>query len=339
MRSCTLRLCRRKQIAPAGKCVFSETAQKSVAQDQASIRLIRALNSSQASRRCATQPTGRPAVRTAIYRTVVLVPALEMDLRVMSSRPSLRSLAEQATRHLVLKRRLPPPFEQCRVRVSPSSGLRFLVKPMNTVDPMLFALANDFVRPGNVVWDVGANQGLFAFAAAHRVGPRGHVLAIEADTWLVALLRASSLEQPRRSGRVTVIPAAVAQGIALRSFCLARRTRATNYLAEYGTSQTGGAREAQTVITVSLDFLLEQTCAPDFIKIDVEGAELEVLRGGQRLLAAHRPTIACEVSEHNATAVTQLLQGHDYQLFDADAPNGVRSPVERAVWNTLAIPR
>ena len=73
----------------------------------------------------------------------------------------------------------------------------------------LFDFAREFVHAGSVVWDVGANVGLFSIAAAQRAGVRGKVVAIESDIWLAALLRKSAAVQPPMSARVQVIPAAV----------------------------------------------------------------------------------------------------------------------------------
>jgi hypothetical protein len=72
---------------------------------------------------------------------------------------------------------------------------------------------------------------------------------------------------------------------------------------------------------------------PDTLKIDVEGAELAVLRGATRILAEARPKIICEVSRHNVDAANEIL--HDYTLFDGDTGE----PATTATWNTVAIPR
>lgn len=250
----------------------------------------------------------------------------------------LRGLLENFTRDWVIRRRLSADFSRAPIHVTPSAGLRYLFRPMNSIDPCLLELVREFVSPGAVVWDVGANVGLFSFAAASMAGSQGLVVALEPDVWLVQLLRRSALEQPIDSARVQVVPAAVASQVSIRTLCLAARSRAANHLAEFGTTQTGGSREQQSVIAVSLDWLLESLPAPSVVKIDVEGAEIEVLTGAHRLLEEARPVVLCEVIPASEYAVTEFFQSHGYQIFDGAIPSPERHPLPAAPWNTLAIP-
>jgi FkbM family methyltransferase len=250
----------------------------------------------------------------------------------------IRALLERLSRGRVLRRKLPAAHGGHALYVSPDAAMKLWQRDLGAVDPFLLKMAAELVQPRMVVWDVGANVGLFAFAAAFRAGPSGRVLAVEADGWLAQLLHRSACSSPRSYARVEVIAAAVSDVPGTVELCIAERGRAGNHLRSVpGSTQTGGVREVREVPAVTLDTLLARSPAPAVVKIDTEGAELLCLRGGERLLREIRPVLLCEVGDDNAPAVGDLLRGHGYTMFDAAAhPGG--PPIDRPAWNTLAIP-
>ena len=246
----------------------------------------------------------------------------------------LRTLVERLSRGRILKRHLPTDFGSVPILVSPDAALS-LWKTRTESD--LFDFAREFVETGSVVWDVGANVGLLSIAAAQRAGVSGKVMAVEADIWLAALLRKSAAMQPPTSAPIQVIPAAVFDSPTIASFNVAKRGRASNFLTVTGGStQTGGVRETVSVLTITLDWLLEQGAAPSVLKIDVEGAECNVLRGAERVLAEARPVVLIEVWDDSRTEATEMLLQNDYKLYNWDATPRVR--IEKACFNTLAVP-
>lgn len=247
----------------------------------------------------------------------------------------LRSALEQATHRIVVRRRLPAPFGAARIYVSSEGGLRYLGRGMARVDPALMRLAAETVGRGNTVWDIGANLGLFSFAAAVAAGPSGRVLAVEPDTALAGLLRRSAAVN-RGHAPVDVLPAAVSDQESVARFNIARRNRSTNHLDGFGTTQAGGVRSTQMVPAVTLDWLAARLGAPDVIKIDVEEAEAAVLAGGARVLGL-ASAIICEVAACNAASVGSLLTAHGYAVYDGDLPPGERVPAADAPPNTLAV--
>ncbi len=248
------------------------------------------------------------------------------------------------SRGVVLRRRLPRDFQKLPLYVSPEASLRYWRLNLASVDPTLFDMALEMVKTGHVVWDVGANVGLFSFCASALAGPSGSVLAIEPDFWLAHLLmrsvRGLSRSRYRTAAPVAVVCAAVAEHTGITEFQIAERGRAANHLAEtQGSSQVGGNRYSQPTITVSLDFLLKHFPPPSVLKIDAEAAEVKVLQGSVTLLRTARPVIWCEVSPENSEAVAKLLHEHDYEIYAAALRPAERTALHRASWNTLAIPQ
>lgn len=247
------------------------------------------------------------------------------------------------SRGIVLRRRLPKKFQKLPLYVSPEASLRYWRPNLGSVDPLLFCMALEMVKVGHVVWDVGANVGLFSFCASALAGPSGSVLAVEPDFWLAHLLTRSA-QALSRSHRATTAPVAVvcgavAERTSIGEFQIAERGRAANHLAEIsGSSQVGGNRYVQQTITVSLDFLLEHFPPPSVLKIDAETAEVRILQGSSKLLRTARPVIWCEVSPENAEAVAKLLHEHGYEIYAAALRPEERTALNRASWNTLAIP-
>src|SRR5258708_8294851 len=73
----------------------------------------------------------------------------------------LRRLLERSMRRLVFRRRLPTEFASAVLYVSPAAGLRYIFRPMANIDPPLLMAAHTLVRRDDVIWDIGANVGLF----------------------------------------------------------------------------------------------------------------------------------------------------------------------------------
>jgi len=238
----------------------------------------------------------------------------------------------------VMRRRLPKDFGGGVVLVSPECGLKYWKPGVASAEPWLLEMCRQLVGEGQSVWDIGANLGLFALAAAGLAGKSGFVLAVEPDPWLVQIIRKSSLINQNGFGPVSVLGAAAAEVTGVANFHIASRARASSFLEGAGSTQAGGTREICCVPTFTLDLLMSYFRPPDVVKIDVEGAEELVLRGAGQLLQRVRPVILCEVSAERSAVVSEILRENRYKLFDAEKPPSQRPPLERACWNTLAIP-
>ena len=256
---------------------------------------------------------------------------------VGGSAEMIRRVAEHLSRNLVFWRRLPSHVGRELVLVSPDASLKFWKRDLYKSEPRLFDWAEEFVRRGDVVWDIGANVGLFAFSAASLSGTEGHIVAVEADNWLAQLLVRSASMLTSKCAGVDVFPLAVINSVGVGMFNIAARGRSTNYLdGARGSTQTGGIRKSVMVETVTLDWLLTRSPVPNILKIDVEGAEYQVLKGAHQVLSQVRPLIICEVSSENAVRVGELLRSYGYELFDLDKSKNARRPLSVPSFNTLA---
>ncbi|MBX7190659.1 MAG: FkbM family methyltransferase [Sandaracinaceae bacterium] len=257
----------------------------------------------------------------------------------MSASTFTRTVLERVLGPVRLRRRLPRDLGGGALTVTArAGGLKYWNPLIERIDPSLFRLARRHVRPGDVVWDIGANVGLFSAAAAGIAGPTGSVLAVEADADVSLLLRQSfGALDPRRCAHVSLVQAAVTgPEAAIVRFRIAKRARAANAIVGASSTQMGGVVEERLVPGITLDGLLASTeRAPALVKIDVEGHEESVLAGAKTLLARHRPTLFVEVGSESADAVGAILREHGYRMFDGD--DAESAPHERPPFNCLAL--
>jgi FkbM family methyltransferase len=252
--------------------------------------------------------------------------------------PPLRSALERVSRGVVLERRLPRRYGGGRIFVTPDAALRFWRWDLEACDPLLFQLVDELIRPGMTVWDVGSNVGLFSLASAAVCGPKGGVVSIEPDAFLVELQGRSVRLLSDRSAPVRSFCCAVANQMGTAELKIAARGRSSNHLTQVqGSTQTGGVRETRSVVTITLDWLLSELSAPHVVKIDVEGAEALVLEGASTVLRTARPTLLFEGGADPA-AVADLLRRADYVMLDAAQLTHQRRPMPAPCWDTLAVP-
>ena len=171
------------------------------------------------------------------------------------------------------------------------------------------------VRPGAVVYDIGANVGTMALGAAQLVGNLGMVIAFEGDPENIERLR----EHSTRNGledRLRVVHAAVWSRTATDGIGFRRGapSRSQGGVEADGNRPVLGSGEVINVPAVTLDdFVAAGEPPPQLLKIDVEGGEYEVLRGANTLFARERPLLIAEVHHQGAAEqITAWLTEHQY---------------------------
>lgn len=158
---------------------------------------------------------------------------------------------------------------------------------------------------GDVFYDVGANVGFFTVIGARLVGPGGAVIAFEPVPENAARVRENArlngfshvdvLEEAvfRESGRSTLVLAEYSGGSMLESV---------------GQPPDASGERIEVPMTTVDEVVYERARpAPHFVKIDVEGAELDVLVGMERTLAEQRPKVLLEVDDAARAGLEQKL--------------------------------
>lgn len=155
------------------------------------------------------------------------------------------------------------------------------------------------IQPGVTVLDIGAHVGVLSLIAAQRVGPRGRVVAFEPAPASLAALRAHCRYNGAVGDRVTIAPVVASDAEGTVPFYTFGDSMAAS-LAKANVAELN-AQHPTTVTSVEVravrldHYCVERGWTIDVIKIDVEGAELRVLRGARALLERDRPRVFCEI--------------------------------------------
>ncbi len=178
------------------------------------------------------------------------------------------------------------------------------------------------LQPGMTAIDVGANVGVYTFSAAQRVGASGRVLAIEPFSSCVHCLQETC--RLNQLDWVTVCAGAASDRPGTARLALHSSSELNEVVREPSDStQSAGTQSAgqfEEIICYTLDELIEQQNLDriDWLKIDAEGHEMQVIAGSDRLLSQFAPAILYEniaASQGSNLPVAELLQSKGYRLF------------------------
>jgi len=201
------------------------------------------------------------------------------------------------------------------------------------------------LKPDSVFLDIGANIGWFTLLAADyldRQSGSGKVIAIEANPTVIPYLAASVVESGL-SDRVQLKPYAVSD----RTGLVEINAMSTGNLGGIGIGEVlERDSDCHIAPTVRLEDLLRHETRIDLIKIDIEGAEYLALKGAQKMLEKHRPTIIAELNPVALTAVSGqsvaglvgFLADLGYQAFDFRGSN-FDDPIDVAAVEALVSQR
>lgn len=201
-----------------------------------------------------------------------------------------------------------------------------------------------FLKKGMTVFDIGAHHGFYTLLASKKVGNEGLVIAFEPSPRerkrLVLHVKLNCCRN------VTVEPFALS-GVSGKSKMYIVQGRDTGCNSLHMPIVNEQVKEIE-VDSTTLDNYIERNniSTIDFIKLDVEGAELEILKGSKKLLSAKsRPVILCEVDEYREKPwgysekdLLGFLGNYNYKWFGINSKGFLVSKEQKESWNLVAVP-
>jgi FkbM family methyltransferase len=178
------------------------------------------------------------------------------------------------------------------VRIDP--GVRHLVP--HASEEALFAFLKQHVAPGDVVLDVGSFLGIYALLEARLAGPRGRVVALEPTPWSASVARSHfAFNADPATAPVVLLEAAAGDSRQQAPFYEYDEPY-VNALAPAVDVHGQGVTRTVEVVTID-DVCGRLKIRPTFIRMDVQGAEFQALRGARRTIAdaGRRLTIVAEM--------------------------------------------
>lgn len=200
---------------------------------------------------------------------------------------------------------------------------------LGTYEAGTISVLEKFLHPGDVFLDVGAHIGLFSCVAARFVGDSGFVYAVEPHP--------EAYDKLRENTRVNKLQNVCAVNVALgaeegEAHIFSDKDKATASLIHPENIHRGLGKQ---IHVTTIDTLIENGMirVPTFMKVDVEGFELEVLKGARDLLSSSKAPIICveyEQQRGNTYKIYKFLESvNDYSFYKLKYGRGIPSKLVR----------
>lgn len=206
-------------------------------------------------------------------------------------------------------------------------------------------LMQQYVKEGDTALDIGGNVGFFTLVLAKYVGSNGQVYVFEPEQDNIQKLNKNIEKNKKKNIRVYAGAVSDQSGeTVLHRNPLNEGGHTLEDQDEFKDSAKVYSREEME--QKNKDFVFEQKTkmwsldeefefwktsggVPSFVKIDVEGHELAVLRGGRTFFAEAKPKVVCEIGEETEQEVVALMESLGYTTYYIDLNGGLSEPSGR----------
>jgi len=257
------------------------------------------------------------------------------ETRVSAKRNLIQRISSRLLRHRPTPRWTPVeagPLAGASLYLDQEAFIGWKEMVLGRYDKFIYeAISRELDPRGLAVWDVGAHIGYHSLCFASLVGDEGSVHAFEPNPFNQHRFQIHLSANPDLARRITLHPHALAERHGESDLLMSSRVDDSQSSGSRIAGIAGPLPEEQyakfkrlKVSTKTVDEMILEGFAPPpgLIKLDVEGSEGEVLRGGKATLVQHKPLLVMEI--HNVTQMFEamtLLGGIGYRLEMLDATN------------------
>jgi FkbM family methyltransferase len=249
----------------------------------------------------------------SIFKTTYLV---SMSIKKRLSELISKVLSVTGKNFVVGKQHATYPFTLFYQR---SQHVTFFLKPTITYDHHIQQRLQKYIRRGDTVFDIGSNIGQYTLLFSHLVGTEGKVVAFEPDPKNFSFVQFNA--NMNRGSNIVVEQKGVSNISRRQSFYRDSTTggRRGSFIQEFvGESFTG---EIEEVDTISFEQAVLQFGRPDFVKIDVEGFEQEIICGIK--IELNNTIFLVEVRDETGPSIFTYFNSRHYHCFCIDSVEDV----------------
>jgi len=185
-----------------------------------------------------------------------------------------------------------------------SESLMMFKRALGRYEPEKFSAIENFMKKGMTFLDVGANKGDFSLFTGKIVGSSGKVIAFEPEPGNCGWIRKSI--QINQLSNIILMEIALSNEDGEKELYLGKKS-GWHTLVKGVKNRSEGKINIRTQKLDSLFDSLNLSCV-DAMKIDVEGAEYEVILGGENLIQKFRPTIFMDLHPELGVDVSEIYE-------------------------------
>ena len=211
----------------------------------------------------------------------------------------------------------------------PKGGSGALIYYQGYSEPETAAFIQSFLKPGMVFYDVGAHIGEYVLLAAAAVTPSGFVHAFEPSPAMIEILESNVAGNRHTNVIVNETAVSDREGTCTFDECVEPAVSSMRSASRFEGGSGRTLRMSRTVKAITLDHYAEgHGDRVDLIKIDVEGAELQVLQGATGILSRSPERTPCLIVEYSVenysrfgysgAEVVSLLERHGFGVWQIE---------------------